>query len=245
MALRHKPTPYSDWKFLQSSSALIAEAPSRQRAELYVNLYLFDLARVAFAAEKDYFLVRYPECKTGFKVPARLSRSDHSNKKNKGVSNMAPSPQDRHRVAVPGIQFGGSIHVDPVLFNVLGEFLEYPERKGGLVRLADQRQIALCDSFSDVISMTLEEAAQLQREDYWWLPDLADFNRDSVRALEANNPQSIFEFTFLETNKDPEVSRWRRVTNRYRLIQDTMGAFYHIGDYVGSEEVLRPAIAIR
>lgn len=59
-------------------------------------------------------------------------------------------------IPTPGLQIAEMRLSLPIL-QVFGEFLEFPERKSGLIRLSDDRQIALSESSAALIrSASLE-----------------------------------------------------------------------------------------
>ncbi len=98
-------------------------------------------------------------------------------------------------------------------------FLENPDLPGGLIRRSDNRQIALTAASQRMIlgGATVQDAVKRKRSDYWFLPDLEVYMRQSQQQLEANNPDSILEFSWRGCDRKRE--NWRQFTNRYRLIE--------------------------
>jgi hypothetical protein len=120
---------------------------------------------------------------------------------------------------------------------IITEFLEYPERRSGLVRVQDQRQVAMTQAS---IIMTprsnLIEAVTYKREDYVHPEDLEDLLR-SLNDLEPDNPSSIIEVSF---RADINHTNYRRFVNRYRRITDTFGNLFEVAENL---DILEPAIA--
>lgn len=125
------------------------------------------------------------------------------------------------------------------LLKVINYFFEQPEQRNAIVRLHDERQIAITESNSVLIKgVTLEEAAQRKRSDYWYLPDLEDFRRESKQKLEPNNENSFIEFSWRGVSKDK--IDWRVFTNRYSLIQDNYGVFYQVSRNLNVDRIPAP-----
>lgn len=125
------------------------------------------------------------------------------------------------------------------VLKVINHFFEHPEQRNAIVRLHDERQIIITESNSMLIKgATLEEAVQRKRSEYWYLPDLAEFNRESKQKLEPNNENSFIEFTWRGVSKDR--TDWRMFTNRYNLIQDNYGVLYQVSQNLGVNEIYTP-----
>ena len=146
-------------------------------------------------------------------------------------------------IIVPGVQIGEMKLSLPIL-RVLFEFCEYPERKYGLVRCTDERQVALSESSAALIKgCDLQEGVQRKRKDYWYLPDLEAFEKEAQLALEPNNQHSILEFSFRGVSKDG--LDWRKFTNRYRSIRDDYGIPYYVSQNIGVEQIAAPQVVVR
>ena len=161
----------------------------------------------------------------------------NSNLRFKGLSTMQVN-NVMPLIIVPGVQIGEMKLSLPIL-RVLFEFCEYPERKYGLVRCTDERQVALSESSAALIKgCDLQEGVQRKRKDYWYLPDLEAFEREAQLALEPNNQHSILEFSFRGVSKDG--LDWRRFTNRYRSIRDDYGVSYYVSQNIDVEQIAAP-----
>jgi len=142
-------------------------------------------------------------------------------------------------VLIPGVQ-AQQIMSLPIL-KVLTEFLEYPEERRALVRLHDQRQIAMTQSSQVLIkNATVEEAIGRKRESYWFAPDLADFMQRSRRELEPNNPQSSIVVTW--RGVDRTGRDWREFTHSYRALQDNDGILYHCSRNLEFRSIAAPVL---
>jgi hypothetical protein len=118
--------------------------------------------------------------------------------------------------------------ISPNILEILYFLAENPEESAGLVRLADERQIALTDASIALFTESdggLESAVERRREDYWHLGDLEEFNRLTRQNLEPNNRNSTIEFR-LRTH-DPNGENWLLSINRYRLVTDDRNGLYH------------------
>jgi hypothetical protein len=90
---------------------------------------------------------------------------------------------------------------------------------------------------------TLEEAVRRKRQDYWYLPDLTEFQRESRQRLEPNNENSFIEFSWRGVSKD-RIS-WRQFITKYRLIQDVYGIMYHGTQNLGVEICTTPSTFLK
>ncbi len=129
-------------------------------------------------------------------------------------------------VLVPGFQVDSLLLTRSIL-KVFEQFLENPEIKVGLVRRFDNRQIAVTSACNNVIlgGATLQDAVKRKRSDYWFLPDLETYMKESQQQLEPNNPNSTLEFSW--RGCDRHRQNWRRFTNRYHLIESD-GIIYEV-----------------
>jgi hypothetical protein len=152
------------------------------------------------------------------------------------VLNSELKEKQMTNILLPGIQIA-EMQISLPLLQVFSEFLEYPDRKSGLIRLRDDRQIAVSNS-SRVLMRDgdLLRAVQRQRSDYWYLPDLELITQRTRQELEPNNPNSFFEFSWRSPGKS-ESPEWRRYTNQYRLVSDAFGELYQVSNSLGFDVV--------
>jgi len=131
--------------------------------------------------------------------------------------------------------------LSPNILDVLYFLAENPDQSAGLVRVADERQIALTDATRALLTESdggLEAAVERRRADYWHLGDLVEFNLLTRHSLEPNNPDSTVEFR-LRTH-DPNGENWLLSINRYRLVSDDRNQMYHVFLNTGLEEIPAP-----
>jgi hypothetical protein len=158
------------------------------------------------------------------------------------LASMADAADNTNPIApvlIPGVQ-AQQIMSLPIL-KVLTEFLEHPEERRALVRLHDQRQIAMTQSSQVLIkNATVEEAIGRKRESYWFAPDLADFMQRSRRELEPNNPQSSIVVTW--RGVDRTGRDWREFTHSYRLLEDNERILYHCSKNLEFRSIAAPVL---
>jgi len=158
------------------------------------------------------------------------------------LASMADAADNTNPIApvlIPGVQ-AQQIMSLPIL-KVLTEFLEHPEERRALVRLHDQRQIAMTQSSQVLIKdATVEEAIGRKRESYWFAPDLADFMQRSRRELEPNNPQSSIVVTW--RGVDRTGRDWREFTHSYRLLEDNERILYHCSKNLEFRSIAAPVL---
>lgn len=145
------------------------------------------------------------------------------------------------KVLMPGVQFG-AIAMTGELWDLLEQFKEDPDFKGGLVRQRDEAQLAMSLTSQDICSIPLEEAVQKKRRDYWHLPSLEQWKTER-RDLTSD---SWLEFTwysngFAGINREPQ---WKKITNQYRLLLDANGEKYELSRNVGMEYIAAPPLAL-
>lgn len=125
-----------------------------------------------------------------------------------------------------GIQIA-SIVLTPTVIRLLQEISEQPELKGGLVRVHDERQVAIANNFTPhLTNYTQESAVQKTRKEYWELDYLAEFNREWRQSLEVNNSNSNLEFTYY-VREDGTGPRGKFVS-RFKLVEDEQGVLYQV-----------------
>lgn len=210
----------ADWKVWIGPRRFIFHAPDRRAADEMLN----NAREISQSLERwgmHDALIFWPDCKKRYRIPASI-QSFGNYRSNKIMTEI-------ERIIVPGVRID-SLRLSRSLLDVFGYFLENPELKGALVRRADNRQIAMSEASQGICSIPLEEAVKRRREDYWHLPDLDQFMRESRRQLEPDNPDSTLEFSWRSNGYG---SNWRQFTNRYRLIRDGFGNLYEVSENLG------------
>lgn len=214
----------SDWDFGLSSSGLWLTAPSQPSANLIVDLFFDDLAATAHKLKGKV------QISWGDNNPIEINEWMYEVQK---MSNLTLPPT--------GIQIA-QMRLTYPLIQTLVEFAEKPDMLAGFVRLSDQRQVCMTEAIASIVASSgqdLEEVITRRREQYWHAQDLADFNRHWQQSLEANNPQSTIEYTY-RAKVSPSSDQWRKWISRFRLVEDDLGAIYHVGYTVGSEPIAPP-----
>lgn len=175
------------------------------------------------------------------KAEAHLRYPNPQNRFYKVLASMADEPLTP--ALMPGVQIA-SMRLSLPILQVLTEFLESPEERRALVRLHDQRQIALSQSSQVLIkNATVEEAIGRKRESYWYAPDLAEFIQRSQRELEPNNPNSSIVISW--RGVDRTGTDWREFTHSYRLIADADGILYHASKNLDLRSIPAPPAIVR
>lgn len=187
--------PKWDVAYSQKLSALVIHAPSKDEALFYIRHRSSDASVWALRFNCEAILVFYPGCTRPIKISAKLSQNL-----------MTQLIYER------GFQIT-ELAITPTLWGVLNEFLEYPDRKYALIRLRDNRQVALSRAMSDVLGgYSLEQCVSRSRENYWYLPDLEEYSRQARQTLEVNNPESSFEFNW--RGYDPGYTNWETIYHK-------------------------------
>ena len=122
-----------------------------------------------------------------------------------------------------------AMRIAPSIQEVFDFFSENPDLSAGLVRLSDERQVSLTDASALLLTETdggAENMVTKRRSDYWFLPDLEEFNRNSRQLLEPDNRRSRIEVPV--RTSDPFGGNWLLAVNEYRLITDDRGELYHV-----------------
>ncbi len=214
------------WDIRYSPQHLIVETPSRSAARDCVRFKAKTLAAWAKKFGCDDTLIFFPGCPKPYQVPAWIATKEETLIMSQLI------------IPTPGLQIAEMRLSLPIL-QVFSEFLEFPERKSGLIRLSDDRQIALSESSAALIrSASLEEAVRRKRSDYWYLPDLESVNQITRQQLTPDDRNSVLEFSW----RSPSIggSTWRRYTNQYRLVSDSYGIIYQVSTSLGFEEIPAP-----
>ncbi|PHJ69172.1 hypothetical protein VF14_03290 [Nostoc linckia z18] len=222
------------WNLNISPKSLSLEAPSRAAAEDFLELITSSLGNAAAAFGFRYGHLTYPNCRKPYKIPASIyCAKSYDLHRGNFMNNSTPL------IVVPGLQITEMKLSLPIL-RIFEEFCEYPERRSGLVRVSDERQVAMSESSAGlVVNATLKQAVQRKRDEYWHPDDLGAFNREWQQNLSVDDNSSTLEFSYRGVSADG--TSWRRFTNRYRLVKDSYGILYHVSSNVGVEEISRPA----
>ncbi|MBO3462123.1 hypothetical protein G7B40_031090 [Aetokthonos hydrillicola Thurmond2011] len=208
-----------------SRDALVLNVQTKEEAKQLLYTKAKVLAVWANKFGRREFLINFPGSgNSPYQIPASIAKKYINNDMN-------------NLIVMPGIQIAEMKLSLPIL-RVFGEFLEYPERKSGLIRLSDERQIAVSESSRALFwDWTLEDAVMQRRSNYWYLPDLAEVKRLTQINLEPDNPNSRVEFSW----RCPGET-WRRYTNEYRLVTDAYGTVYQVSTSFGYEEISAPVV---
>jgi hypothetical protein len=216
-----------------SDRAILLSYPTAEDALDELRLQGRVLAQWAARFGKHEAQLRYPNpANRCYRVLASMADAADNTSPPEGSEAFAP-------VLIPGVQ-AQQIMSLPIL-KVLTEFLEHPEERRALVRLHDQRQIAMTQSSQVLIkNATVEEAIGRKRESYWFAPDLADFMQRSRRELEPNNPQSSIVVTW--RGVDRTGRDWREFTHSYRLLEDNERVLYHCSKNLEFRSIAAPVL---
>lgn len=191
-----------DWQLAVGNNRFVLTAPNFLTADNFIQKETDRILQWLINWGFSECLVFYPNCKQPYRIPASL------------CSEVIMTQS----IYLPGIQLD-SIKLSIPLLQVFEEFLEFPERRYGLVRRSDQRQLAVSEAVRSQVlksGVTLEEVVKRRRQDYWHLPNLEDWQRVS-RELEPNNPNSRIEYSYIV--HDTTHNNWRLFTSEFRLIQ--------------------------
>lgn len=194
----------SDWDIRLGGGAFVLIAPSKSEAINFVKHQTDVIIQWLVNWGCNECRIHYPNCEQPIRIPVCLEPQE--------VNKMTQS------IYLPGIQLD-SIKLSIPLLQVFEEFLEFPERRYGLVRRSDQRQLAVSEAVRSQVlksGVSLEEVVKRRRQDYWHLPNLDDWQRVS-RELEPNNPNSKLEYSYIV--HDTTHNNWRQFTSEFRLIQ--------------------------
>ena len=171
-----------DIGFSRNALTLNVRSKAEARQLLYSKAKVLAVWANKFGCKE--FLINFPGGdETPYQIPASIAENYINNEDI--MTNI---------IIMPGIQIA-EMKLSLPLLRVFGEFLEYPERKSGLIRLNDERQIAVSESSSALFwDWTLEDAVKQRRSNYWYLPDLEEVNRLTRQQLEPDNSNSILQF---------------------------------------------------
>ncbi|MBW4458613.1 MAG: hypothetical protein KME55_42035 [Nostoc indistinguendum CM1-VF10] len=213
-----------------ASRGLVFYLPGdRIDAEMFVELAADNIVTSLAKMNLPFAYIHYKDMKRPIKLCAEMANSSKLAKK----IMMQPII-----TSIPGIQIA-KVKLSIPILRVLQNFCEYPENRCALVRVCDERQVALTESSAILLTkVTLEEAVRRKRKEYWYLPDLAEFKRESSQKLEPNNEASYIEFSWRGVSKDG--LNWRRFTTKYKLVEDAYGVMYHVTQNLGVEQISTP-----
>jgi hypothetical protein len=129
-----------------------------------------------------------------------------------------------------------SLDLDEILLNLFfDEFLPSPEKRIGLIRRSDLRQVAISHGvMSNVLrpGVTKEQVVQRTSWDYGYWPDLEAISTD-LRLLTPNDSNSSAIATL--RMHDTTGRNWRKSESRIRLIQDSQGILYSLSESLNVE----------
>jgi hypothetical protein len=143
-----------------------------------------------------------------------------------------------------------ALSLSPCLYKEIGWFLENPTQAGGIVRVANNQQVAMSyanakKSADFTAGAGVKKAVSWKREAFWHPSDLSNFDRDWKQALEPNNPNSWIEYKW--RSFDPELGiesedGWIEFANRYKLLVDGFGNQYHVSWNLGMSAIAKPLV---
>lgn len=213
-----------------ASKGLVFYLPgNRIDAEMFVKLAADNIVTTLAKMDLPFAYVHYKDMKRPIKLCAEMANSL------KLAKDIMMQPI---MTTIPGVQIA-EVRLSIQILRVLENFCEYPENRCALVRVCDERQIALTESNAMLLTnVSLQEAVQRKRKQYWYLPDLAEFNRESRQRLEPNNEASYIEFSWRGVSKDG--LNWRRFITKYKLVEDAYGIMYQATQNLGVEQIATP-----
>lgn len=215
-----------DWQLAVGNSRFVLTAPDFKSADKFIQKQTDKVLQWLANWGFNECLVYYPNCQKPYRIPASLC----------AVNIMTQS------IYLPGIQLD-SIKLSLPLLRVFEEFLEFPERRYGLVRRSDQRQLAVSEAVRSQVlksGVSLEEVVKRRRQDFWHLPNLDEWQQVS-RELEPNNDNSRLEYSYIV--HDTTLNNWRRFTSEFRLIQcPVTQVIYEISQGLDVVPVVSPLI---
>ena len=156
-------------------------------------------------------------------------------------------------IALPGIQVA-QMRLSRPLLEVMLEFIENPDWRCGVVSLQDQHQVIVTEAsaqmilgreydrlmmegLEDEVRSRVAAATNLKREDYFYLPDLDVFMRETRQRLAVNDRASKIELSWRGQGRD---GSWKQFTHEYRLVGDERGAVYHVAKNLDCVEIAAP-----
>jgi hypothetical protein len=224
------------WEIGFSPEVFVLSAPSKCEALRLASLEPETLAKWAQQFGKVATLIRYPGGKA-YRIPATMATSEVS----MGQQTLILDPQN------PLIEIY-ALSLSPHLYQEIGWFLNNPTQPGGIVRVADNQQVAMsyanAKKSADFTSGAgVKKAVSWKREDFWHPADLNDFDRDWKQHLEPNNPNSWIEYRWRSFDPDLGLDSedgWIEFANRYKLLVDEFGNSYHVSWNLGMRDIAKP-----
>lgn len=226
------------WGVSISQESLIIDTPSKRDALCLLDAIADSLALAAANLKRISALIRYPYAPKPYKIPITA-----------GTLQMITS-DDTTLILDPNNPLIEvyCLSLSKILYPELGWFLEHPEQAGGLVRVSDNQQVAMsyanARKESDFTAGAgVKKAVKWKRSDYWHPQDLADFEREWRQKLEANNPDSWFEFKWRSFDPDLGIDSpdgWIEFANSYKLLVDERGNTYHVSQNLGMRDIGQP-----
>lgn len=226
----------SRWEIGFSPEVFLLSAPSQHEASELASAEPDRLALWAHKFGKVATLVQYPGGDS-YRIPATMANSQVNMEQDTLIL-------DPHN---PLIEIY-ALSLSPCLYREIGWFLNNPEQAGGIVRMADDQQVAM--SYANAQKNTdftdgagVKKAVQWKREDFWHPGDLAEFDRAWRQHLEPNNSDSWIEYKWRSFDPDLGLQAedgWIEFANRYKLIVDKFGNSYHVSWNLGMADIGKP-----
>jgi|GEM_PF-2167857 len=226
----------SQWEIGFSPEVFLLSAPSQREAFRLASLEPETLAKWAQKFGKVATLIKYPGGDF-YRIPAIMAESEV----NMGQETLILDPGN------PLIEIY-ALSLSPCLYREVGWFLDNPTQAGGIVRVADNQQVAMSRANAEktadfTAGAGVKKAISWKREDFWHPGDLTDFDRDWKRELEPNNSNSWMEYKW--RSFDPELglnseNGWIEFVNRYKLLVDELGNRYHVSWNLGMSDIAKP-----
>ncbi|MBW4489951.1 MAG: hypothetical protein KME12_19385 [Trichocoleus desertorum ATA4-8-CV12] len=226
----------NQWGIGFSPECFLLSVPSQTEAFKLASLEPETLAEWAKKFGKAATLIKYPGG-NAYRIPATMAESEVS----MGEETLILDPEN------PLVEIY-ALSLSPCLYREIGWFLENPTQAGGIVRVADNQQVAMsCANAKKSADFTagagVKKAVSWKRENFWHPGDLNDFDRNWKQEIEPNNPNSWIEYKW--RSFDPELglnseAGWIEFVNRYKLLVDELGNSYHVSWNLGMNDIAKP-----
>lgn len=224
------------WKIGFSPEVFVLSAPSQGEAFRLASLEPETLAKWAHKFGKVATLIKYPGGDF-YRIPATMATSEVGMRQ----ETLILDPQNP-LIEIYALSMSSCLHKE------IGWFLENSTQAGGIVRVADNQQVAMSyanaqESADFTVGAGVKKAVSWKREDFWHPEDLTNFDRDWKQSLEPNNPNSWIEYKW--RSFDPELglnaeNGWIEFANRYKLLVDEFGNRYHASWNLGMSNIAKP-----
>lgn len=196
--------------------------PDKKEAWLLLEQQFYELASITQNGGFKFTTLRYPNSKNPLKVTARQAKE------------YLKMPQ--------GLNFGNC--------EIPYELLRYVYRMGeseasqGLVKISGDdgggRQIILSAN-SRLFTPDFKEVMKKTRADYWFAPDLHEFDLRWRQELRTDGSNWITQTYRVFNHNDPsDRNGWKEFTSRYCLLVDDNGNAYQIGENLNVREIAAP-----